>query len=94
MYWGLNFRLPAGLEKADVPVLVAVGKHEYKQMQDLARDLLKALPRARGVMTSIEPKSSLRKEHNWAMTAPDFFNATVRAWIEDQPLPAGLLAIE
>jgi hypothetical protein len=93
LFWGLNFRLPVGLEKADVPVLVVVGKHEYKQMKDSGRDLLRVLPKARGVMTSIEPNSSLRKEHNWAMTAPDYFNAAVRAWIEDRPLPTDLLPL-
>ena len=90
LYCGMSFRMPPGLEKANVPVLVVVGKKEYKQMQQSGRDLLATLPRAQGVMVSIGPKSSLRKEHNWAMTAPDFFNATVRAWIEDQPLPGEL----
>jgi hypothetical protein len=37
----------------------------------------------------VDPNSTLRKEHNWAMTAPEFFNAIVMAWIEDQELPAG-----
>ena len=94
MYSGLHFRLPAGLEKADVPVLVAVGKHEYKQMQESGKDLLRVLPRGQGVMVSIEPQSSLRKEHNWAMTAPELFNATVRAWIEDRPRPAQILPFD
>jgi pimeloyl-ACP methyl ester carboxylesterase len=94
MYWVLNFRIPAGLERADVPVLVVVGKHEYQQMQSSGRDLLRELPSAKGVMTSIEPNSSLRKEHNWAMTASELFNATVRAWVEDRPLPAQLLPFD
>ncbi len=89
MYSGLNFRLPAGLEKANVPVLVVVGKHEYKQMQQSGRDLLAVLPNARGIAIAVEPNSTLRKEHNWAMTAPEFFNTLVKAWIEDRPLPAG-----
>ena len=93
MYWGLNFRMPSGLDKANLPVLLVVGKHEYPQMQDSGRDLLKVLPNARGIMISLEPHSSLRKEHNWAMTAPGFFNAVVSAWIEDRPLPAGLLPL-
>jgi len=29
----------------------------------------------------------MAKEHNWALTAPELFAATVRAWIENQPLP-------
>jgi pimeloyl-ACP methyl ester carboxylesterase len=93
MYCNLNFRLPAGLEKANAPVLVAVGKHEYQQMKMSGRDLLAVLPKSRGVLVSVGAKSSLREEHNWAMTAPDFFNATVRAWIEDRELPAELLPL-
>jgi pimeloyl-ACP methyl ester carboxylesterase len=93
LYCGLNFRLPSGLEKANSPTLVVVGRHEYPQMQASGRALLKVLPRARGVMLSLEPNSSLRKEHNWAMTAPDYFNAVVRLWIEDRPLPGRLLPL-
>jgi len=89
IYSGLSFRMPAGLEKANVPVLIVVGKHEYKQMQQSGRDLLAVLPNARGIAIAVDPNSTLRKEHNWAMTAPEFFNAIVKAWIEDQALPAG-----
>jgi pimeloyl-ACP methyl ester carboxylesterase len=93
MLSNLNFRLPEGLENVNAPVLVAVGKHEYKQMQISGRVLLAVLPKSRGVMVSVGAKSSLRAEHNWAMTAPDYFNATVRAWIEDRALPAELLPL-
>ncbi len=86
----LNFRLPKGLEKANLPVLVVVGSKEYKEMKLSGLDLLRALPDARGVMVDLGPRSSLAKEHNWAITAPDFFAATVRAWVSDQPLPAEL----
>jgi len=94
MYWGLHFRLPAGLDKANLPVLVVVGNKEYQQMKQSGLDLLKALPQARGVMVSLGPKSSLAKEHNWAMTAADQFNATLKAWIEDNPLPTNLLPLK
>jgi len=86
----MNFRLPAGLEKAMLPVLVVVGSKEYQAMKESGLDLLKALPDARGVMVDLGPKSSLSKEHNWAITAPDFFAATVRAFVTGQPLPADL----
>jgi pimeloyl-ACP methyl ester carboxylesterase len=94
LYCGMSFRMPAGLEKADVPVLIAVGKHEFAQMKQSGRDLLAVLPKARGVMVAVGPKSTLRMEHNWAMTAPGFFNSAVRAWVEDTPLPVGLMPLE
>jgi pimeloyl-ACP methyl ester carboxylesterase len=90
----MHFSLPAGLDKVHVPVLVAVGKLEYKQMIQSGRDLLGVLPKAQGVMVSLGEGSSLAKEHNWAMTAPDLFNATVKAWIEDRPLPQELLPLK
>ncbi len=93
MLAGFRFRMPAGLEKADVPVLVAAGRKEYTAMKQSALDLLKVLPGARGVMVSLGPKSSLVKEHSWAMTVPDLFTATIKAWIEDHPLPAELLPL-
>jgi pimeloyl-ACP methyl ester carboxylesterase len=87
MLAGFNYRLPAGLENVHVPVLVVVGNKEYKEMQESGRDLLAALPNARGVMVALGPKASLAQEHSWAMTAPDLFTTTLKAWIEDRPLP-------
>jgi pimeloyl-ACP methyl ester carboxylesterase len=89
----LNFRLPAGLEKARLPVLVVVGSKEYEAMKKSGLDLLKALPDARGVMVDLGPRSTLAKEHNWALTDPDFFAATVRAFVTGGPLPAELLPL-
>jgi len=83
-----NFRLPSGLDKAVAPTLVVAGKKEYPAMKQSVRDLVAALPSARGGLINLGKKSSMAKEHNWAMTAPDIFAATVRAWIENKPLPA------
>ncbi len=94
MVSSLNFRLPAGLDRADVPVLVVVGSREYKEMKLSGLDLLRVLPHSRGVMVDLGPQSSLAKEHNWAITVPDFFAATVRAWVSDQLLPAELKPLQ
>ena len=90
----MAFRMPAGLEKVKVPTLVVCGKKEYKEMKASAHDLAKVLPNARGALVSLGRGSSLAKEHGWAITAPALFNAAVKAWIEDQPLPAELLPLE
>jgi len=84
------FRLPAGLDKAAAPTLVIAGHKEYPAMQQSARDLVAALPTACGALLNLGPKASLASEHNWALTAPDLFARTVRAWIEEKPLPAKL----
>lgn len=85
-----SFRLPGNLARVTCPVLVAVGVHEYPAMQDSARDLLQVLPTARGVGINLGKGSSLAQEHNWALTAPEAFASTVRAWLTGAPLPAQL----
>jgi pimeloyl-ACP methyl ester carboxylesterase len=87
MFCGLTYRMPAGLDRVHLPVLVVVGSKEYSQMIESGRDLLRVLPNACGVKVSLGAGSSLAKEHNWAMTAPDLFSATVRAWVRDEKLP-------
>jgi pimeloyl-ACP methyl ester carboxylesterase len=94
MYESTHFRLPPGLDKADVPVLVTAGRREYRQMIQSCRDLLAVLPQAKGALVSLGRNSSLSREHNWAMTAPDLFNETVSAWIEERRLPEELLPLE
>ncbi|MBN1370614.1 MAG: alpha/beta hydrolase [Anaerolineaceae bacterium] len=83
----VNYRMPAGLERAQAPCLVVVGDKEYREMQDSARDLLGVLPNSRGAVVSLGSKSTLASEHNWAMTAPEVFAKTVAAWIEGRSLP-------
>jgi len=51
------------------------------------RDLVAALPHATGGWINLGPDSTLAREHNWALTTPEHFAATVRAWLEEQPLP-------
>jgi pimeloyl-ACP methyl ester carboxylesterase len=82
-----QFRLPGGLEKAAAPTLVIAGRREYGAMKESVRDLVKALPHARGGFINLGKGSSMAKEHDWALTAPELFAQTVRSWIEEKPLP-------
>jgi hypothetical protein len=90
LYRGMHFNLPAGLEKANRPVLVAVGEKEDGVMKQSARDLLAKLPNAKGVLVSLGKGARLAGEHNWAITAPDLFNRTLSAFLEDRSLPENL----
>jgi pimeloyl-ACP methyl ester carboxylesterase len=83
-----TFRLPAGLDKATASTLVLAGKKEYSGMKQSVRDLVAALPNARGGWINLVGTSTLASQHNWALTAPDLFAATVRAWIEGTALPS------
>lgn len=85
-----RYRLPEGLARASAPTLVVVGSKEYSAMKDSARELAAALPQAKAAQVNLGPKASLASEHNWALSAPDLFAQTVRAWIEDGPLPQGV----
>lgn len=83
-----QFRLPVGLAHARMPVLVLAGKHEYGTMRRSAQELAAALPNARCGWINLGKTSSLASEHNWALHAPEVFATTVRAWIQDEELPA------
>ena len=78
-----NYRLPANLDKVTSPVLVVIGQKEYKVMYESARELIQALPNAKGYIAQ-------GRSHNWSLEAPDLYAQMIRAWINDQPLPPGL----
>lgn len=83
-----SFRLPDGVGDARAPVLALAGKKEYAAMKESVRDLVRALPNARGGLVNLGRGSRLPEEHNWALSAPDIFAATVRAWMNELPLPS------
>ena len=85
-----RFRLPQGLEKAALPVLVLAGKKEYAAMRQSAVDLGEALPQATVRLIDLGESSSLAQEHNWCLYAPDKFAETVRAWVNQEAIPAYL----
>jgi pimeloyl-ACP methyl ester carboxylesterase len=72
--------------ETQVPVLVAVGSAETLPAKHSARDLVRAIPGARGVTVP-------GVGHVWNLEAPDRFNALVRAWAHDLPLPEGLIPL-
>ena len=89
-----HFRLPQGLERVKAPTLIVVGKREYAAMRQSARDLANAIPGAQAFQVVHARKMSLAEEHNWNLTAPELFTQTVRAWINDQPLPFALQPLQ
>ncbi len=85
-----SYRLPAGLDRANAPTLVLAGQKEEKVIHESARDLVSALPNARGYVVQHPQNLSLAQQHNWSLNAPELFNTTVRAWLTDSPLPDAL----
>ena len=70
----LDFRLPVDLARATAPTLVIAGERELGAIKRSARDLVAALPNARGVIAR-------GLGHNWPVAAPDLAAATIRAWL-------------
>lgn len=81
------YRVPPGLDQAQAPTLIVIGEKEYNVMHESARDLVKALPHASGYVAS-------NHGHAWNFENPALFTATIRAWLNDQPLPVGLAKLE
>ena len=81
-----NYRLPSNLDKATSPVLVVIGQKEYKVMYESARDLVQALPNAKGYVAQ-------GRSHNWSLESPELYAHIIRAWLTDQPLPPELLPL-
>ena len=66
LHENLFFRLPSGLEKANVPVLVMMGQKDYKVIKESALDLVNVLPNSSAY---IVPKVG----HVWIMESPEQF---------------------
>jgi pimeloyl-ACP methyl ester carboxylesterase len=77
------FKMPDGLRKANVPVLVMTGEKDYKIIKESARNLLNALPNSEGAV-------ALKVGHMWNIENPELFNNVLRRWINGETLPEGL----
>ena len=80
LHENLFFKIPSGLEKADVPVLVVWGEKDYKVIKESARDLINVLPNSKAYVV---PKLG----HVWNMESPELFNKVLRSWITGKPTP-------
>jgi pimeloyl-ACP methyl ester carboxylesterase len=68
------------------PTLITVGEKETFFAKNAALALCKGIPGARGVLVP-------GMGHVWNLQAPELFTEMLRAWLQDQPLPAGLLPL-
>ena len=85
-----RYRLPAGLEKANIPVLLIAGPHETADIQPTNRLLRQLLPESRSVLLPNNRGWSTAQEHNWPMNDPELCSQVIRAWIQGRPLPEGM----
>ncbi len=82
----LNFRVPPGLTRLTTPVLVLVGEREPRTMRRSARELSASMLGGQALMVG-------GQGHNWPLTAPELFQRTLRAWLNDAVLPGELVAV-
>ncbi|HLG62791.1 MAG TPA: alpha/beta hydrolase [Ktedonosporobacter sp.] len=68
---------------AEAPTLVVVGGKENALAKQGAKKVVASLKHAQGMVVP-------GVNHIWNLQAPDLFTETVRAWIEDHPLPDAL----
>lgn len=73
------FKMPDGLENANVPVLVMTGEKDYRIVKESAGDLLNILPNSKRAVT-------LKMGHLWSLEDSELFNHVIRNWIKDESL--------
>ena len=89
-----TYRMPDGLEKVKVPVLVVCGKHEYAAMKNSSQQLAAVLQNSTLAEIDLGQGSGMAKEHNWAMTAPEEFASMIRLYLQDAALPPVLTQVQ
>ncbi len=68
------------------PILAVAGRQEAFVNQQAVYEMKRTIPGAKGALV---PGAG----HFWNLEFPDLFTQTVRAWIEDEPLPNRLLHV-
>jgi pimeloyl-ACP methyl ester carboxylesterase len=79
----VDFSVPSALEHVTTPTLVLAGGTESEGILHAVEVISERMPNAQG---AIAPGV----KHGWNVQLPDLFNATVRAWLTDTPLPQQL----
>jgi pimeloyl-ACP methyl ester carboxylesterase len=89
-----RYRLPDGLGKAHLPVLLVAGTKETGTIRVSHQLLAEKLPNAKAVLIGNHKTWSVAQEHNWPMNDPAVFARMVRAWVEGEALPPVLEPME
>jgi pimeloyl-ACP methyl ester carboxylesterase len=82
----VEFTVPASLSSVDVPTLIVAGGDETKIIKDAVADIRQMMPKGQGYLAT-------GLGHGWNVQNPRLFNAMVRAWITDGPLPHALQSV-
>lgn len=88
-----RFRIPRGIQFADLPVLLVGGDKETADVLPTNRELLKIIPGARAAIIADHRDWTTPQQHNWPMNDPALFAGMVRDWISNQRITDGLAEI-
>ncbi len=80
----VDFTVSSALNQVDTPTLITAGGNESDIILQAVDEIAHLMPNAQG---RIAPGL----KHGWNVEAPDLFNAMIRAWVTDTPLPAQLV---
>jgi pimeloyl-ACP methyl ester carboxylesterase len=77
---GVDFRVSPSLPAVNIPTLIVAGSRESKIITQAVSTISTMMPNAQG---RLAPGLG----HGWNVEAPDLFNAMLRAWFMNTPLP-------
>lgn len=77
------YQVPPAFQQVHVPTLITAGGRETDIILQAVEVISNLLPKGQGCIAP-------GVRHGWNVEAPDLFNAMVRAWITEAPLPRGL----
>ncbi len=91
MYWSvvhelMSFVLPPGMSQIAAPTLLVTGEKDIAFNVESVRTLAAVLPNNVAVLAP-------QVHHGWNGEAPQLFDAMMRAWIEQKPLPESMIPI-
>jgi pimeloyl-ACP methyl ester carboxylesterase len=83
----IDFEVSPDLRQVQVPTLLTAGSTE-------SPSILQAVEVISAMMPQAEGRVAEGGRHGWNVQLPDLFNAMVRAWVSDHPLPAELVPLK
>ncbi|MEM8808489.1 MAG: alpha/beta hydrolase [Cyanobacteria bacterium P01_G01_bin.38] len=81
-----NFEMPDNIDAVATPTLIVAGEREHALIHQSQKALVRTMPNAKSY---VAPNVG----HGWSLEAPELFSKTVRAWIQNQPLPNQLQSV-
>ena len=82
----LLFKIPAKLNRVDVPVMLMAGEKDYTIIKESTRKLADIMPNSKAFLA---PGAG----HIWNIEKPELFNKVLRSWITGSSLPDNLIEI-